>query len=118
MKVFLLLSLLSAIAMSLKPEQASFRSQIRLIDDVDQQFDLSTTDALLDLHRKLVEIESITGNEKKVGKWLASYLEEQNLTVELQEAEINRFNVFAYPGKERKTDILVTSHIDTVLLRG
>jgi acetylornithine deacetylase len=73
-----------------------------------------TRDALLALHKSLVEIESITGNEKAVGQWLASYLEAQKWTVELQEAAKNRYNVLAYPGKERKTKILVSSHIDTV----
>jgi acetylornithine deacetylase len=65
------------------------------------------------LHRKLVEQESITGNEEGVGKWLASYLKEKNFTVELQEVSSKRYNVLAY-GKKRETTILVTSHIDTV----
>lgn len=68
---------------------------------------------LLYLHRKLVEIESITENEGKVGEWLASYLRDKNFTVELQEVSEKRYNVFAY-GKKRETTILVTSHIDTV----
>jgi acetylornithine deacetylase len=71
---------------------------------------------LLYLHRKLVEIESISGNEKHVGDWLATYLEDHGLTVEKQHVTPDRFNVLAYPGKERKTKILVTSHIDTVSL--
>ncbi|KAK3064554.1 hypothetical protein LTS18_006112 [Coniosporium uncinatum] len=69
---------------------------------------------LLHLHRKLVQIESITGNEYEVGTWLASYLESHNLTVEKLEVAPNRFNVFAYPGTEKKTKVLVSSHIDTV----
>ncbi|OCK79362.1 Zn-dependent exopeptidase [Lepidopterella palustris CBS 459.81] len=69
---------------------------------------------LLSLHRSLVEIQSITGNEHEVGKWLASYLESKNLTVELQQVDSNRFNVLAYPGETSKTQTLVTSHIDTV----
>jgi acetylornithine deacetylase len=69
---------------------------------------------LLYLHRKLVEIESISGNEKRVGDWLAPYLEEHGLTVEKQHVSKDRFNLLAYPGKESKTKILVTSHIDTV----
>jgi acetylornithine deacetylase len=69
---------------------------------------------LLYLHQKLVEIESISGNEKRVGNWLASYLEGHGLTVEKQHVSKDRFNVLAYPGKERRTKVLVTSHIDTV----
>jgi acetylornithine deacetylase len=76
----------------------------------------TSSDELLSLHRKLVEIESISGNEKHVGYWLASYLKKQNLTVEMQKVEKGRFNIFAYQGKERKTKVLVTSHIDTVCL--
>ena len=74
----------------------------------------ATSNELLSLHRKLIEIESISGNEKPVGEWFKGYLEGKNLTVELQEVEEGRFNVFAYPGKERKTKVLVSSHIDTV----
>jgi len=110
--MFLLFPMFAA---SFQPEQAPLAPETHIIDDVDSKLDLSTSDTLLDLHRRLVEIESITGNEKKVGRWLASYLEKQNLTVELQEVGIDRFNVFAYPRGERKTQVLVTSHIDTVI---
>lgn len=74
----------------------------------------ATSNELLSLHRKLIEFESISGNEKPLGEWLKGYLEGKNLTVELQEVEEGRYNVFAYPGKERKTKVLVSSHIDTV----
>lgn len=76
---------------------------------------LSVTESkeLLHLHRKLVEIESITENEKHVGDWLASYLEKLNYTVEKQHITDDRFNLLAYGGK-RETTILVSSHIDTV----
>jgi acetylornithine deacetylase len=73
-----------------------------------------TTSDLLTLHKRLVETESITGNEKDVGKWLASYLSDAGLTVEKQEVAKDRYNIFAYPGTSRKTSVLVTSHIDTV----
>jgi len=74
----------------------------------------TSSEALLFLHRKLIETESITENEKDVGNWLVSYLQKEKLTVEKQEVSEGRFNIFAYPGKERKTKVLVTSHIDTV----
>lgn len=73
----------------------------------------STSKELLHLHRKLVETESITHNEKHVGDWLASYLENLDYTVEKQKIEKGRFNILAY-GKKRETTILVSSHIDTV----
>jgi acetylornithine deacetylase len=68
---------------------------------------------LLQLHRKLVEISSITGNEHAVGEWLASYLRDRNWTVELQEVSEERYNIYAY-GEKRSTTILLSSHIDTV----
>ncbi|KAF2749373.1 Zn-dependent exopeptidase [Sporormia fimetaria CBS 119925] len=68
---------------------------------------------LLRLHRKLVEIPSISSSEYEVAQWLASYLRSKALKVELQEVSPKRYNVLAYPSK-RDTNILVTSHIDTV----
>lgn len=75
--------------------------------------DPSASKELLYLHRKLVEIESITQNENGVARWLTSYLRERDWTVEAQEVSKNRYNLLAY-GKKRETTILLTSHIDTV----
>jgi len=94
------------------PSPFSYRDQEQLLPLVHD-----TRRELLHLHRKLVQIESITGNELEVGTWLASYLESHNLTVEKLEIAPNRFNVFAYPGTANKTKVLVSSHIDTVRLR-
>lgn len=75
---------------------------------------------LLELHKALIEHESITGNEHGVGQWLISYLKAQSYTVETQEVtpassfQQARLNVFAYVGKARETRTLITSHIDTV----
>jgi len=82
------------------------------------------------LHKNLVNIESISGNEHDIGVFLESYLKDHNFTVEKQfigpesiglhnaEArsivEHRRFNLLAYPGSKRQTRILLTSHIDTV----
>lgn len=68
---------------------------------------------VLSLHEKLIKFESITGQEAGVGRWLKSYLEGKNFTVELQEVSQNRYNVLAYPGV-KNTRVLVSSHIDTV----
>jgi acetylornithine deacetylase len=75
--------------------------------------DPSTSKELLYLHRKLVETESITENEKDVGQWLIKYLEKHDWTVEKQEVSKDRYNILAY-GSKRETTILLTSHIDTV----
>jgi acetylornithine deacetylase len=75
--------------------------------------DPTSSKELLHLHRKLIEIESITHNEQKVGDWLASYLEDHDYTVEKQHITKDRFNILAY-GSKRETSILVSSHIDTV----
>ena len=71
---------------------------------------------LIEFHKNLTEIESITYNEDEVGGWLAASLESQGYHVEKQFVEEDpvRFNVYAYPGKVRETRILVSSHIDTV----
>lgn len=69
---------------------------------------------LLSLHKSLIEIPSITGDEKAVAEWLAAYLISRNFTVETQTVGENRENVFAYIGQNRTTETLVTSHIDVV----
>lgn len=67
-----------------------------------------------------MEHESITGNEHNVAKYLISYLKDQNFTVEAQAVEpwrgstTPRENIYAYIGKQRKTKVLLSSHIDTV----
>jgi len=90
------------------------------IDSQDPILKPESSTPLLKLHKALIEIESITGNEQEVGKYLISYLEKQNFTVETQDVEATtstkgpRRNVFAYKGKQRKTKTLVTSHMDVV----
>ena len=76
---------------------------------------------LYSLHRNLVNIESISGNEHSVGSFLESYLQDHNYTLERQyvkpestSGHRRRFNLLAYPGTKRQTRILLSSHIDTV----
>jgi acetylornithine deacetylase len=82
--------------------------------------EISSTSPLLKLHKDLIEHESISGNEYDVGKYLISYLKDQNFTVETQEvgpyqgSTKPRENIYAYICKQRKTKVLVSSHIDTV----
>jgi hypothetical protein len=94
--------------------QHSFSQQLPLIGPVEPKLSSAEKSELLVLHKTLVQIESITGNEKKVGNWLSQYLQEQGLTVEKQNVAPNRFNVLAYPGNSRQTTLLISSHIDTV----
>jgi acetylornithine deacetylase len=75
--------------------------------------DSATSKELLALHKKLVKIESISGNELNVGDWLASYLQDNGFKVEKQEVAKDRYNLLAY-GSKRDTTILLSSHIDTV----
>jgi len=77
---------------------------------------LSSAESLdvLALHKSLVEIESISGNEKEVGDWLSGYLQDHGFKVEKQQVAENSFNVFAYVDGHRDSKLLVTSHIDTV----
>ncbi|KAF7537334.1 hypothetical protein G7054_g3863 [Neopestalotiopsis clavispora] len=74
----------------------------------------TTSSALLDLHKSLIEISSISGSERNVSDFLGGYLRDRGFTVEAQPVKEDRQNIFAYSGKSRKTRVLVTSHIDTV----
>jgi len=84
------------------------------------EHETSSTSSLLKLHKGLVEHESITGNEHNVAKYLISCLKDKNFTVEVQAVDpyqgskTPRENIYAYIGKQRKTKVLVSSHIDTV----
>ena len=82
----------------------------------------SNRKSLLDLHKSLIEIESVSGNEHAVGIYLSEYLRSIDFNVEEQivpplksnPKNATRFNILAYPGPSRQTPVLVTSHIDTV----
>ncbi|KAI8628078.1 Zn-dependent exopeptidase [Xylariaceae sp. FL1651] len=82
---------------------------------------------LVSLHKSLVEISSITGNENEVGNFLVNYLTERHFVAQLEflppsivsdddEPAKPRFNVLAWPGPKRHPSpkVLVSSHIDTV----
>jgi acetylornithine deacetylase len=70
---------------------------------------------VFELTRKLVDIESITGNEESVGRFLYEYLSAKgsstNGRVELIEVEPKRYNVLACWGDPVVT---LSTHIDTV----
>ncbi|KAI5831397.1 Zn-dependent exopeptidase [Schizophyllum commune Tattone D] len=68
------------------------------------------------LLRDLVDIESLTGDEGRVGEHLAGVLRAKGFTVELLPIATGspRANVYAYLGDVRETRCLLTTHIDTV----
>lgn len=70
---------------------------------------------VFELTRKLVDIESITGNERHVGDYLATYLggltNQYNGTLEIIEVEPGRHNILACWGNPAVT---FSTHIDTV----
>ncbi|KAF6809384.1 M20 peptidase-like protein [Colletotrichum sojae] len=81
-------------------------------------------DDLISLHRSLIEIPSISGNESKAGEFLVEYLTGRGYIAHLQflpprdnnTDETPRFNVLAWKTEERqpRPRIVVTSHYDVV----
>src|SRR2546423_4785927 len=67
---------------------------------------------LFELTRNLIDIPSVTGDEKEVGKFLESHLEALGYSVELQEVEKDRFNVIATTGASPR--VVFSTHMDTV----
>ncbi|KAJ5385269.1 Peptidase M20 [Penicillium concentricum] len=85
--------------------------------------DIISDSPLLSLHRDLVKIESISGNEHDVGLFVAQYLEARDFTVVKQEVPPvkgqedtkTRYNIYAVPKSYTEPpSIILTSHIDTV----
>ncbi len=66
---------------------------------------------LFRLTRNLVDIESISGNEKNVALYLGDYLAAMGAAVKVEEAAPGRPNVFAQWGKP---DVVLSTHLDTV----
>ncbi len=66
---------------------------------------------LFELTRNLIEIESITGNEKQIAFYLRDYLAGLGYSVTLQEAAPERYNVQAFAGDPV---VIFTTHMDTV----
>ena len=66
---------------------------------------------LFDLTKALVNIESVTGNEKACGEFLADYLKKQGFETTLQPVGSGRANVFARLGEP---EVVLSTHMDTV----
>lgn len=67
---------------------------------------------LFELTKKLIDIPSVTGDEKAVGESLSAHLESLGYKVERQGLEKDRFNVFATTGEAPR--IVFSTHMDTV----
>jgi acetylornithine deacetylase len=66
------------------------------------------------LTRKLVDIESITGNESGVGEILLKELQSLGYDARKMLVEGTRFNVIATPPESSKPEIFFSTHMDTV----
>jgi len=66
---------------------------------------------IFDLTRQLIEIESVTENERDLAFFLRRHLSGLQYDVTLQEVAPDRFNVLALAGK---ADLIFTTHLDTV----
>ena len=64
--------------------------------------------------RQLVDIESITGNEGPVGKFLAQELLQLGYEVKVSLTEGERANVFATSSQEPNPAVVFSTHMDTV----
>lgn len=67
---------------------------------------------LFELTKKLIDIPSVTGDEKVVGEFLSAHLESLGYKIERQEVEKDRFNVFATTGAAPR--VVLSTHMDTV----
>ena len=66
---------------------------------------------LIALTRALIDIDSTTGREADVGRWLASYLRTIGFAVTEQPVDAGRFNVLAGPGDAQ---VVLSTHFDCV----
>ena len=69
---------------------------------------------LFALTRELVDIESITGNESRVGEFLHRYLSELGYEAQLIPVETGRCNVYAVPPGRPRPQVFFSTHMDTV----
>jgi len=66
---------------------------------------------IVSLTRALVDIDSTTGREDAVGRWLADYLRRRGFSVTEQAVDENRFNVLVTTGVTR---VVFSTHVDCV----
>lgn len=72
-------------------------------------------DEIISFMQKLIQTESVTGNEAEIGRLTAEECKQDGLDVELIEPADNRVSVIAkYSGTTGKPKVMVYSHYDTV----
>lgn len=88
----------------------------QLVEEIGQQSIWQENAHLIQLHKELVEIPSVTYTENAIGNYLVDYFESKGFTVEVfvVDEELGRLNVFVYSGDVRETKILMMTHMDTV----
>jgi acetylornithine deacetylase len=69
---------------------------------------------VISLTRQLVDIESITGNERGAGEFLLDYLAALGYHARAMPAEFDRFNVIAVPPEQPHPALFFSTHMDTV----
>jgi acetylornithine deacetylase len=69
---------------------------------------------VISLTRQLVDIESVTGNERRVGEFLLDYLSALGYHARAVSAEFDRFNVLAVPPEQPTPALFFSTHMDTV----
>lgn len=81
-----------------------------------QVLQLDVQNDVLDLHKQLVEIPSISNNETAVAEFLVKELERRNYNVLVQNVtqDGTSQNIIAFKGHNYHTKVLLTSHFDTV----
>ena len=121
-----------ALAFATKTLSLHFQSPLLLTFQLEQpvRFDASDPNGnpLFSLHKNLVNIESISGNEQAIGEFLEAFLKSKNYTVDRQYLDAvptnnqhspvlgghkQRFNLLAYPGEKRQTPVLLSSVSNT-----
>lgn len=129
-----ILLLPSSVATSI-PQQRPLGSQKAVYETENRKDDIDSvisSSPLLSLHRALVEVESISGNELDVGMLVESTLKAHNFSVttqlvpDINNSSAKRWNIYATPDASKysskhysatnrsKPKILLSSHIDTV----
>ena len=66
---------------------------------------------IFDLTKQLIQIESISGNEKQIADFLSDYLKQLGLDVEFQDVCDGRKNIIARIGNPQ---VVLSTHMDTV----
>ncbi|GME85577.1 unnamed protein product [Ambrosiozyma monospora] len=69
---------------------------------------------LFNLHKEMIHIESISGQEYEMSYYLINYLRKEGLNIELIPTPDGRNNIYAWYGDSKSTKVLLTTHFDTV----